>query len=73
MFLLVLMRMAGLVQAHQQAMRRESVLRQAADELVAASGREGAYQAIATAVTELVSGHNDILGVTFAVRVQRTA
>jgi len=66
MFLLVLMRMAGLVQAHQQAMRRESVLRQAADELVAASGREGTYQAIATAVTELVSGHNDILGVTFA-------
>ena len=67
MFLLVLMRMAGLVQAHQQAMRREKVLRQAADELVAASGRDGTYQAIATAVNELVSGRNDILGVTFAV------
>ncbi len=67
MFLLVLMRMAGLVQAHQQAMRREKVLRHAADELVAASGRDGTYQAIATAVTELVSGRNDILGVTLAI------
>ncbi len=67
MFLLVLMRMAGLVQAHQQAMKRERVLRQAADELVAASGRDRTYQAVATAVTDLVSGHDDILGVTFAV------
>ena len=40
MFLLVLMRMAGLVQAHQQAVTHK-VLRKAAAELVAAPGREG--------------------------------
>ena len=39
-FLLVLIRMAGLVQAHKQAMTREQVLRQAAAELVSASGRK---------------------------------
>jgi diguanylate cyclase (GGDEF)-like protein/PAS domain S-box-containing protein len=67
MFLLVLMRMAGLVQAHQQAMSREKVLRQAAAELVAAPGRERIYQATIDAVNELVSGHCDVLGVALAV------
>ena len=67
MFLLVLLRMAGLVQVHQQAMTQEKVLRQAAAELVAASGREGIYQATITAVGELVAGHGDIGGVTLAV------
>jgi PAS domain S-box-containing protein len=67
MFLLVLLRMAGLVQVHQQAMTREKVLRQAAAELVAAPGRDGIYQATITAVGELVSGQCDILGITLAV------
>jgi diguanylate cyclase (GGDEF)-like protein/PAS domain S-box-containing protein len=67
MFLLVLMRMAGLVQAHQQAMTRERVLRTAAAELVAAPGNADIYQATITAVSALVSGYRDISGVTFAV------
>jgi diguanylate cyclase (GGDEF)-like protein/PAS domain S-box-containing protein len=67
MFLLVLMRMAGLVQAHQQAMTRERVLRSAAAELVAAPGNEDIYRATIAAVSALVSGHRDIVGVTFAV------
>jgi len=67
MFLFVLLRMAGLVQAHQQAVTREQVLRKVAAELVAAPGREGIYQATVAAVSDLVSGHSDITGVTFAV------
>ncbi|MGD0082390.1 MAG: EAL domain-containing protein [Acidimicrobiales bacterium] len=67
MFLLVLMRMAGLVQAHQQAMTRERVLRKAAAELVAAPGNAGIYHATIAAVSALVSGHGDIVGVTLAV------
>ena len=67
MFLLVLMRMAGLVQVHQQAMTREKVLAKAAADLVAASGRDGIYQATINAVSALVSGLSDIVGVTFAV------
>ena len=67
MFLLVLMRMAGLVQAHQQAMTREQVLRKAAAELVAASGREGIYQATIARSTRWSPEHSDVTGVTFAV------
>jgi diguanylate cyclase (GGDEF)-like protein/PAS domain S-box-containing protein len=67
MFLLVLMRMAGLVQAHQRAMTRERVLRTAAAELVAAAGDADIYQATITAVSALISGHDDVAGVTFAV------
>jgi diguanylate cyclase (GGDEF)-like protein/PAS domain S-box-containing protein len=67
MFLLVLVRMAGLVQAHQHAMTRERVLRTAAAELVAAPGNAGIYEATMTAVSALVSGHSDLRGVTFAV------
>ncbi|MGA2528874.1 MAG: EAL domain-containing protein [Acidimicrobiales bacterium] len=67
MFLFVLLRMAGLVQAHQQAMTREKVLRQAAGELVAASGRDGIYHGTIAAVSELVAGQCDVLGVTLAV------
>jgi diguanylate cyclase (GGDEF)-like protein/PAS domain S-box-containing protein len=67
MFLFVLLRMAGLVQAHQQAMTREQVLREAAGQLVAASGREGIYKATINAVSDLVAGHGEIAGVAFVV------
>jgi diguanylate cyclase (GGDEF)-like protein/PAS domain S-box-containing protein len=67
MFLLVLMRMAGLVRDHQHAMTRERVLRTAAAELVAAPGKDGIYEATITAVSALVSGHSDAVGVTFAM------
>ncbi len=67
MFFLVLTRMSGLVKAHQQAMTREQVLRQASADLVAASGRDGIYRATFHAVNALVSGHRDIVGVALAV------
>ncbi len=67
MFLFVLLRMAGLVQAHQQAMTREQVLREAAGQLVAASGREGIYKATINAVSDLVAGHGEIAGAAFVV------
>jgi diguanylate cyclase (GGDEF)-like protein/PAS domain S-box-containing protein len=67
MFLLVLMRMAGLVQDHQQAVTRERVLRTAAAELVAAPGNAGIYEATINAVSALVSGRRDIAGVTLAM------
>ena len=67
MFLFVLLRMAGLVQAHQQAMTREQVLREAAGQLVAAPGREGIYKAIITAVSDLVAEHGDISGISLLV------
>ena len=70
MFLLVLLRMAGLVEAHQHAMTRERVLRTAAAELVAAPGNAGIYQAAITALGALVSGHGEIAGVTLAVSSQ---
>jgi len=67
MFLLVLLRMSGLVQAHQQAVSREQVLRQASAELVAAPGREAMYEATVRAVSELASDYADLLDVSFAV------
>jgi len=57
MFLLVLLRMAGLVQAYRRSTDREQVLRTAAADLVAASGLEGVHQATNTAVRALVGGH----------------
>jgi diguanylate cyclase (GGDEF)-like protein/PAS domain S-box-containing protein len=54
MFLLVVLRMSGLVHAHQQAVAREQVLRREAAELVGAPGRTGIHQATISAVSELV-------------------
>jgi len=68
MFLLVLMRMSGLVTVHQHAVARESVLRRVASELVAAPGRLGIYEATITAVGELVGGHAKVIDITVAVR-----
>ena len=67
MFLLVLMRMAGLVRVHHQAMTRERVLRTAAADLVAAPGKNGIYEATITAVSALVSGHRGVAGMALAV------
>ncbi|MGA2211208.1 MAG: EAL domain-containing protein [Acidimicrobiales bacterium] len=67
MFLLVLLRMSGLVRAHQSAVSREQVLRRASAELVAAPGREAMYEATVTAVSELAADSADVLDVTFAV------
>ncbi len=72
MFLLVLARMAGLVSVHQQAVTREQVLRSAAADLVAASGREALYGAILKDVTALASGQGEI-SVTMAVSRGTTA
>jgi diguanylate cyclase (GGDEF)-like protein/PAS domain S-box-containing protein len=58
-FLLVLLRMAGLVQAHQRSTAREQVLRTAAVELVAATGRDGIDRAVMSAVHALTAGHGD--------------
>ena len=55
MFLLVVLRMSGLVRAHQEAIAREQVLRRAAGKLVAAPGRDGIYEAAITAAEELVA------------------
>ncbi|MGO9911913.1 MAG: putative bifunctional diguanylate cyclase/phosphodiesterase [Acidimicrobiales bacterium] len=60
MFLLVLTRMAGLVNVHQQAVTREQVLRSAAADLVAASGREALYEAVLADVGALASGQGEI-------------
>lgn len=68
MFLLVLVRMSGLVTVHQQAVARELVLRRAASELVAAPGRLDIYEATITAIGELVNGLDKVLDITVAVR-----
>lgn len=67
MFLLVLTRMAGLVQAHGQAVAREQVLRKSAAELVAAPGRDEIHQATIAAVGELVAGHGEVVGISLSV------
>ncbi len=66
-FLLVLLRMAGLVQAHEQSVARERILRKSAADLVAAAGRNGIYAAASAGVDALVSGHSDIVGVTLTI------
>ena len=66
-FLLVLLRMAGLVKAHEQSVARERILRKSAADLVAAAGRNGIYAAASAGVDALVSGHSDIVGVTLTI------
>ncbi|MGO8870470.1 MAG: EAL domain-containing protein [Acidimicrobiales bacterium] len=60
MFLLVLIRMAGLVWEREQAEVREQILRQSAAELVAASGREEIYRATISGLSDLVAGDDDV-------------
>ena len=67
MFLLVLLRMAGLIWERERAERREQVLRTSASELVAASGREGIYQATMTGLGALVAGNDDTVEISLAV------
>jgi diguanylate cyclase (GGDEF)-like protein/PAS domain S-box-containing protein len=67
MFLLVLLRMAGVVRAHEQAVTREHVLRRSSAELLAAAGRDGIYAATIAGVNALVSGHQDLLSVSLAI------
>jgi diguanylate cyclase (GGDEF)-like protein/PAS domain S-box-containing protein len=64
MFLLVLVRMGGLVRAHEQSVTREMVLRNSAAELVAAAGREGIHTAAFAGFDALMSGHSGITKVT---------
>jgi diguanylate cyclase (GGDEF)-like protein/PAS domain S-box-containing protein len=56
-FLFVLLRMTGLVQAHQRSTAREQVLRTGASELVSATGRDGIHRAVMSAVHALAEGH----------------
>ena len=67
MFLLVVMRMAGVVGAHKQAVAREQVLRLEAAELVGAPARRGIYTATIRAVTDLVGAHVDDFSVVLAM------
>ncbi len=54
MFLLVVLRMSGLVRAHQDAVSREQVLRRESGELVGAPGRAEIHDATIKAVGELI-------------------
>jgi diguanylate cyclase (GGDEF)-like protein/PAS domain S-box-containing protein len=67
MFLLVLLRMGGLVRAHEQSVTREKVLRKSVAELVAAAGRDGIYAAAIAGFEALVSGHRDVIGVALSM------
>jgi len=67
MFMLVLLRLAGLVSTNERSVDREQVLRQSAAELVAASSRDAIYAATIAGVNALVSGHSDIVGASFSV------
>ena len=67
MFLLVLLRMGGLVRAHEQSVARERILRKSVAELVAAAGRDGIYAAAITGFDALVSGHRDVVGIALAM------
>ncbi len=60
MFLLVLLRMAGLVWEREQAERREQILRQSAADLAAASSRDDIYRATVSGLSALVAGHDDV-------------
>ncbi len=68
MFLLVVLRMSGLVRVHQQAVEREQVVRQAALELVAAPGRAGIYEATLAAVRQVIAKHTEVLEVSLSLR-----
>jgi diguanylate cyclase (GGDEF)-like protein/PAS domain S-box-containing protein len=67
MFILVLLRMVGLVRAHRQSVTRERALRKSGAELVAAGGRAGIYAAAITGVAALVLDHGDITGFSVSV------
>ncbi len=67
MFLLVLLRMAGLIWERERAEGREQVLRTSASELVAASGREAIYEATMAGLGDLVTGQDDAVEITLAV------
>ncbi|MGA8724361.1 MAG: EAL domain-containing protein [Acidimicrobiales bacterium] len=66
MFVLVLIRMAGVVWEREQAETREQVLRKSAAELVAASGREGINTAAMAGLTALTSGQVSIVDIVLA-------
>ena len=66
MFVLVLIRMAGVVWEREQAETREQVLRKSAAELVAASGREGINAATMAGLTALTSGQMSIVDIVLA-------
>jgi diguanylate cyclase (GGDEF)-like protein/PAS domain S-box-containing protein len=66
MFLLVALRMSGVVGAHQQAVAREQVLRREAGELVGASDRAAIYEVTIRAVNELIEGQGDLCTVSLA-------
>jgi diguanylate cyclase (GGDEF)-like protein/PAS domain S-box-containing protein len=67
MFMLVLLRMAGLIWERERAENREQALRKSASELVAAPGRDGIYQATMAALAALVADHGDTVAITLAV------
>jgi diguanylate cyclase (GGDEF)-like protein/PAS domain S-box-containing protein len=67
MFLMVLLRMAGLIWERERAENREQVLRTSASELVAASGRDAIYQAAMAGLGALVTGHDDTVDIALAV------
>ncbi len=67
MFLLVVLRMSGVVTAHKQAVAREQVLRREAAQLVGAPGRTGINEATVRAVGDLVGGHADVFSVSLAM------
>jgi hypothetical protein len=67
MFLLVVLRMSGLVRAHQQAMTREQVLRRGAAELVGAPGRSEIHEATISAGSELVGSQAEVCSISLAM------
>jgi diguanylate cyclase (GGDEF)-like protein/PAS domain S-box-containing protein len=67
MFLLVVLRMSGVVAAHKQAVAREQVLRREAAQLVAAPGRTGINEATVRAVGDMVGAHAGAFSVSLAI------
>src|SRR5918997_5219539 len=58
LFLLVLIRMAGIMQAREQVIDREKLLRRTAAELVSATDREGIYGVALKATRNLLSSQS---------------
>jgi diguanylate cyclase (GGDEF)-like protein/PAS domain S-box-containing protein len=67
MFLLVVLRMSGVVRAHQEAVTREQVLRRESAELVGAPDRNRIHQATIKAVGDLIGAQADVSAITLAV------
>jgi diguanylate cyclase (GGDEF)-like protein/PAS domain S-box-containing protein len=67
MFLLVVLRMSGVVRAHQDAVTRERILRREAAELVGASDRTGIHEATINAVAELIGGQTAMSYISLAI------